>query len=227
MKRVKLLNPGPVTLTERVRASLHKPDLCHREPEFAALTRDVMAKLSRVYPESEAAYVPVLLTGSGTAAVEAMLGSLVPKDSRTLVVANGVYGDRAAAMLSAQGKAFEVVSSAWTEPMDLGKVEQALLGGGYGHVVAVHHETTTGRLNDIDGLGRLCVKYNVPMLLDAVSSFAGETLRFDEWNLEACAATANNRAERPVTRMVPFDIAVRGVQRITWPRRCSSAPGSR
>lgn len=192
---MKLLNPGPVTLTARVRASLQKDDLCHREPEFATLTKSVMQKLARVYPASESAYVPVLITGSGTGAVEAMLGSLVPKatqsDKKTLVVANGVYGDRAAAMLTAQGKPFEIVSSAWTAPMDLEAVEKAMATGAYGHVVAVHHETTTGRLNDIAALGKLCVKYKVPMLLDGVSSFAGEDIRFEEWNLEAVAATAN------------------------------------
>lgn len=190
---MKLLNPGPVTLTARVRASLQKDDLCHREIEFAELTKNVMKKLAHVYPASAKDYVPVLLTGSGTAAVEAMLGSLVPKgpSKKTLVVANGVYGDRAAAMLMAQGKAYEIVSSAWTEPMDLAAVEKAFATGHFGHVFAVHHETTTGRLNDIDALGKLCVKYNVPMLLDAVSSFAGEHIRFEEWNLEACAATAN------------------------------------
>lgn len=188
----KLLNPGPVTLTERVRKALSRPDMCHREPEFAALTMDVIARLAAVYPESQKDYVPVLITGSGTAAVEAMLGSLVAKTGKkTLVVANGVYGDRAAAMLKAQGKAYHTVEAKWTEGMDLAAAEKALQTGEFGHVVAVHHETTTGRLNDIDGLGKLCVKYNVPLLLDAVSSFAGERIRFAEWNLEACAATAN------------------------------------
>lgn len=192
---MKLLNPGPVTLTSRVREALLRPDMCHREAEFAEMCKDILAKIGAVYTESQASYVPVLLTSSGTGAVEAML-SLVPRSAdangkKTLVVANGVYGDRAAAMLSAQGKAHDVISSSWTMPMDLTSVERALAAGGYAHVFAVHHETTTGRLNDIDALGALCKKYAVPLLLDGVSSFAGERIRFEEWNLEACAATAN------------------------------------
>jgi 2-aminoethylphosphonate-pyruvate transaminase len=191
----KLLNPGPVTLTEGVRRALGQPDLCHREPEFAELTKRVMRGLGTVYAEAERDYVPVLLTGSGTAAVEAMLQSLIPRSNtggkKTLVVANGVYGDRAAAMLSAQGKAFHKVEAPWTEAMDLLATERALESGEFGYVVAVHHETTTGRLNDVAALGRLCVKYNVHLLLDAVSSFGGEDIRFAEWNLLACAATAN------------------------------------
>jgi len=192
---MKLLNPGPVTLTARVRAALARPDMCHREAEFADMCSRILSKLGAVYPASQAGYTPVLLTSSGTGAVEAML-SVVPrrehaKGTRTLVVANGVYGERAAAMLAAQGKEHDVVSSPWTRPMDLAKVDELLAKGGYAHVFAVHHETTTGRLNDLPALGALCKRHGVKLLLDAVSSFAGEDIRFDEWNLEACAGTAN------------------------------------
>jgi 2-aminoethylphosphonate-pyruvate transaminase len=189
---MKLLNPGPVTLTERVRKSLAREDMCHREQEFADMTLDVMARLSAVYAEARGVYVPVLMSGSGTCAVEAMLQSLVPKKGKVLVVSNGVYGERAATMLGAQGKAFDIVKSAsWTTPVDMGEVEKRVQAGGYSHVFAVHHETTTGRLNDVAAIGKLCKQHGVPLLLDAVSSFGGEDLRFDAWNLEACAATAN------------------------------------
>ncbi len=190
--RMKLLNPGPVTMTERVRRALGSDDVCHREPEFAALCARVREKLEAVY--GAPGYRAVLIGGSGTSAVESML-ALVPRaegsSKKSLVVANGVYGERMAAMLKAQGKPHEVVSSGWTGAMDLAAVDKALASGGFGHVLAVHHETTTGRLNDVGALGVLCRKHGVPMLLDAVSSFAGEEIRFEEWNLEALAATAN------------------------------------
>jgi len=192
ISRKKLLNPGPVTLTERVRNSLLREDLCHREPEFVVLQRDVQARLARVYPEAAQDYEAVLVTGSGTAAVEAMIGSLVPQDGKALVVVNGVYGERIASILAAQKKAHETIASKWTEPMDLAAVEKKLASDKtITHVAAIHHETTTGRLNDMRALGALCKKYGVSLLLDAVSSFAGEELRFEDWNLEACAATAN------------------------------------
>lgn len=189
--RLRLLNPGPVTLTERVRGALLRPDLCHREEEFAALQRDVRGRIERVY-EGTDGYVAVMLTGSGTAAVEAMVGSLVPRDGRALVVANGVYGDRMAQMLAAQGKRYDVVAADWLRGMDLATVEARLAADpSFTHVLAVHHETTTGRLNDVAALGALCKRFGKPLLLDGVSSFAGEDIRFDAWNLEAVAATAN------------------------------------
>ncbi|AKV03726.1 2-aminoethylphosphonate:pyruvate aminotransferase [Labilithrix luteola] len=186
---MKLLNPGPVSMTDRVRRALASDDVCHREPEFSALMERVRGRIAAIY--GEPGFRPVLLGGSGTSAVEAML-TLVSPAKKALVVANGVYGERMAAMLRAQNKPHEVVASAaWTNAMDLAGVEKALASGTYGHVLAVHHETTTGRLNDIAALGALCKRFDVPMLLDAVSSFAGEEIRMVDWNIEALAATAN------------------------------------
>jgi len=187
----KLLNPGPVSMTERVRSALASEDVCHREPEFKELVGRVRERILGIYDEAKpGGFVPVLLGGSGTCAVEAML-SLVAKEERSLVVANGVYGERIAAMLTAQGKAHDVVSAAWTSGIDLDAAEAALAKGTYKHVLTVHHETTTGRLNDVGGLGAIAKRHGVPMLVDAVSSFAGEELKLAEWNIEALAATAN------------------------------------
>jgi len=86
----------------------------------------------------------------------------------------------------------EVVEAAWDAPIDLDAVEQRLSAdSGITHLVAVHHETTTGRLNEIDELGALCLKYDCALLLDAVSSFGAEEIHFRDWNLQAVAGTAN------------------------------------
>src|SRR5580693_7959729 len=91
-----LLNPGPVTLTERVRRSLLQPDLCHRESEFFDLQDEARERLLAVYELSPSEWAAVLMTASGTAAVESMLAALVPKTGRLLIVENGVYGERIA-----------------------------------------------------------------------------------------------------------------------------------
>ena len=187
-----LLNPGPVTLTERVRGALVREDQCHREPEFAAVMLDIKRRLVRVYPDAQAGFDAVTLTGSGTCAVEAMLASLAPSASATLVVANGVYGRRMASMITLQGKPLDLVESDWIAAMNVEKVERRLATNAtITHVAAVHNETTTGRLNDIATLGKLCRKHGRCLLLDAVSSFGGERIDFDAWNLTAVAGTAN------------------------------------
>ncbi len=191
-RRTILLNPGPVTLTERVRRSLLKEDLCHREPEFAELVLDIKRRLLRVYPEAARDYEAVLMVGSGTCAVEAMIQSFVPKGGKVLVISNGIYGERMASMVQAIGKQLEFVRSEWPEPMNLAEVDRRLAAdASISHVIAVHNETTTGRRNDLPALAAILKKHNRRMLLDSVSSFAGEEIRFEDWNLDALCSVAN------------------------------------
>ncbi len=67
-----LLNPGPVNLSDRVRNALLRPDLCHREVEFSQLQSRIREQLLQVYGLGSD-WAAVLLTGSGTAAMEAMI----------------------------------------------------------------------------------------------------------------------------------------------------------
>ena len=187
-----LLNPGPVTLTDRVRAALTQGDWCHREPEFAALMRDINQRLAHVHPGMAGAYRAVTLAGSGTSAVEGMLATFAPDNGVTLVLANGVYGERMARMLEAHGKPHRLAAQPWTAAIDVAAVARQLEGeAAISHVAVVHHETTTGRLNALADLGALCRQRQVTLLLDAVSSFGAETIEADAWNVGALAGTAN------------------------------------
>jgi len=184
-----LLNPGPVTLSPRVRRALAGgEDLCHREPEFYALTTEVLRSLETVH--DAAGYRAVMLTGSGTCAVEAMLSTFALRNRATLVVANGVYGERMAQMLARQGKPARTVRAAWASAIDLDAVERAL-DGSVARVAVVHHETTTGRLNDLEALAALCHARGAGLLVDAVSSFGGEEIAFQRWRPLALAGAAN------------------------------------
>ena len=187
-----LLNPGPVTLSERVRRSMLQPDLCHRESEFFDLQDEARERLLRVYGLDPAQWTAVLMTGSGTAAVESMIAALVPDDGRVLVVENGVYGDRIAQMCAQYRIAHERVVGSWMSAPDLAAIEARLAGGGapFTHLAVVHHETTTGRLNDLTALARLCRARDLDLLVDGVSSFGAEALDFAA-PLAAVAATAN------------------------------------
>jgi 2-aminoethylphosphonate-pyruvate transaminase len=190
-----LLNPGPVTLSERVRRSLLQPDLCHRESEFFDLQDEARRRLLGVYSLDATQWAAVLLTASGTAAVEAMVAALVPAGGRLLIVENGVYGERMAMICAQYGIDHERLVGDWLSAPDLAAVESVLKGQAkdspFTHVAVVHHETTTGRLNDLRGLSRLCRDHGAQLLVDAVSSFGGETIDFGDPTLAAAAATAN------------------------------------
>jgi 2-aminoethylphosphonate-pyruvate transaminase len=187
-----LLNPGPVTLSPGVRAALTAGDWCHREPEFAALVRGLNAALAAVYSALAPGYSAATFAGSGTAAVEGMLGAFAPDTGGTLVVANGVYGERMARMLTALDKPHRLASHDWlAAPVPAAIAAELDRHPEITHLAVVHHETTTGRLNDVAALGALCRARGLTLLLDAVSSFGAEAIAGTDWNLGALAATAN------------------------------------
>jgi 2-aminoethylphosphonate-pyruvate transaminase len=186
-----LLNPGPVTLSERVRRSLLQPDLCHRESEFFALQDEIRERLLSTYDLDPRVWTAVLMTGSGTAAVESMIAALVPANGRLLNLENGVYGDRIAQMCSQYGIAHERVIGSWMEPLDLQAIAARLDSSAFTHVAVVHHETTTGRLNDLKPISKLCNERGLGLLVDGVSSFGAEAIDFADESLHAIAATAN------------------------------------
>ena len=189
-----LLNPGPVTLSQRVRDSLLQADLCHREPEFFALQDEIRQRLLEVYELDASRWAAVLLSGSGTAAVEAMLSTLVPAEGRLLVIENGVYGERMHRIASIYGIACEALSHAWGEAIDLDAVAARLQDTALPritHVAAVHHETTTGRLNRLAAVATVCAEHDVALLVDGVSSFGAEAIDFEHSGIAAVAATAN------------------------------------
>ncbi|MBN3782629.1 MULTISPECIES: 2-aminoethylphosphonate aminotransferase [Burkholderia] len=186
-----LLNPGPVTLTERVRRSLLQPDLCHRESEFFDLQDEARARLVAAYELDPAEWTAVLMTGSGTAAVESMIAALVPKDGKLLVIENGVYGERITQIATQYGIAHDVLKHEWMQAPDLAQIAARLDAGGYSHVAVIHHETTTGRLNDLRAIAEVCRSRGVKMLVDGVSSFGAEAIDFAGGDIDAVAATAN------------------------------------
>ncbi|RQR90542.1 MULTISPECIES: 2-aminoethylphosphonate aminotransferase [unclassified Burkholderia] len=186
-----LLNPGPVTLTERVRRSLLQPDLCHRESEFFDLQDEARARLVAAYELDPAEWAAVLMTGSGTAAVESMIAALVPQDGKLLVIENGVYGERITQIATQYGIAHEVLKHEWMQAPDLAQIAARLDAGGYSHVAVIHHETTTGRLNDLGAIADVCRARGVKMLVDGVSSFGAEAIDFAGGVIDAVAATAN------------------------------------
>jgi 2-aminoethylphosphonate-pyruvate transaminase len=178
-------------LSEGVRRAVARLDLCHREPEYFELQDKVIRGLLDIYQCDPAVWTAVLIGGSGTSAMEAMMASLVPHDAHLLVLENGVYGERLSRIARIHGIRCQALTAAWGDEIDLPELARLLASGEFSHVAAVHHETTTGRLNPVDEIAALCSEYNVQLLLDAVSSFGAESIPFEQASLQAIAATAN------------------------------------
>jgi 2-aminoethylphosphonate-pyruvate transaminase len=137
-------------------------------------------------------WAAVLFTGSGTAAVEAVLSSAVPAHGGLVVVNNGVYGDRMFRIARAHGIRAEVVTTSNTMPVDPGEVERVLRGHPeLSHVSLVHHETTTGLLNPVAAVARVAAALGRRVVVDAMSSLFGEPLDVTQDGIDFVAASAN------------------------------------
>ncbi len=187
-----LLNPGPVNVSDRVRQALLRPDICHRESEFNDLLQGIKAKLLKAFvPGAEADYAAVVITGSGTAAVESAMMSSIPHGKRMLIINNGVYGERLSQMVGLHRLGVSELKYDWTAKPDPERLRLALRQHPEAHGVAmVHHETTTGLLNPVKDIAEVVDTQNRVFIVDAVSALGGETIDIAGSHMYMVAGTA-------------------------------------
>jgi 2-aminoethylphosphonate-pyruvate transaminase len=166
-----LLTPGPLTTSRAVKAVM-LADWGSRDVEFRRVVAEIRKGLLNL-AGAGGDYECVIMQGSGTFAIEAALGSFCPKaDARTLVVANGAYGDRAAAILTRLGRPVTKIDKGDSAAPTLEDVAAALdADPSISHVWIIHCETTSGIVNPISEIGRAVKARGRVYMVDAMSSF--------------------------------------------------------
>ena len=146
-----LLTPGPLTTSMSVKqAMLH--DWGSRDGEFIALNRRVRERLLAL-ARAQITHVCVPVQGSGTFAIEATIGTLLPRDGTLLVLVNGAYGRRMVRIAEVMGRAVRAMEWAEDEPVAVAALDTALAADpAISHVAVVHCETTSGLLNPLDAV---------------------------------------------------------------------------
>ena len=168
------MNPGPVNVTDKVRDAQLQGDLCHREPEFSDLMGSIRKKLLQAF-EIEQEYSAILITGSGTAAMEMAISSCLTPNRSILIIQNGVYGERISKMADVYKMDKHLLSYNWGETLKIAEIEQILKQNASIEVIAmVHHETTTGLLNPLPEIALLAKQYDKRLVVDCISSLGGD-----------------------------------------------------
>lgn len=186
-----IFSPGPSNISERVRRALLATDICHRDEEFTALLAGVRARVLDVAGVAgNANYDAVVLGGSGSVAIESIAAAAKPL-GKLLVVANGPYGERAAAMARYHGVDVHEWKLGWGDEVSADQLDGQLALSGAQALYLVHHETATGRLNDLQSLAAVGKARGTLVLADTVSSIAGEPLDVAGWSLDAVVGSAN------------------------------------
>jgi 2-aminoethylphosphonate-pyruvate transaminase len=189
--RLVLLNPGPAGTSFRVTNALTRGDWCHREPEFATLLATIRTDLVTSLGVGNT-HECILVTGSGTAAMElAVIASVRPGRS-LLALCNGVYGERLARIARTHGITVHTVQGSWTEPIDPRRVRAALAEHpDVDAVTCVQHETTTGLINPADAIGAVVAEHGAAFVLDAISASAIEDIGHEATRASFIGGTAN------------------------------------
>lgn len=182
-----LLTPGPTPVPHEILQKLAEPILHHRTPEFGKILNFVFEKLKYVYQTKRAeAFV---LSGSGTAALEAAVVNFFSSGERVLVYSIGAFGDRWAAIARTYGLNVDVISAKWGEAAEPEQVNKHLQSHpDTAGVFITHSETSTATVNPIREIGEIVKRHNALYLVDAVSSLGGEEFRQDDWGIDVAAS---------------------------------------
>ena len=154
-------------------------------PLIERVRRDIKEALGA--PEHE----PVLLSGSGSTAMAAVLGSCLRPDERLLVIRNGAYGDRLLEFATTLRQPVVDMSLPYGERPDLAAVEEILAQGRADAVAVVYGGTSTCTLNPLPEIGALARKHGKKLLVDGVSALFVEPMDLDGWGVAAVMGSCN------------------------------------
>ena len=182
MRKYRLLTPGPTQIPEQSLLAIAKQVTHHRTPEASALYRSVVSGLQQVFCTKNDIY---LLTGSGTAAMEAAVTNFASPGEKILVLASGKFSERWADIARAFGIKPILYELPWGERFDPTEVKRLL--GVNADIIAVYGtlcETSTGVGHDIEGIGHVVRETNAIFVVDGISATGAVECRCDDWGID-------------------------------------------
>ena len=191
MSNYLLFTPGPVNVAENLRVAISKEDICHREIDFDELLASIEQKILSLFQiKKRKRYRAVVITGSGTAANEAMLSSVVGQGA-ILILSNGEFGERLHKTSLVHNSQTHLIEVPWGEPFDLQKIESYLERHTIDVIAMVHHETCSGMLNPLAGIGAIAKTRKAIFIVDGVSSVGAEMVDLEVCNIAFCSSSSS------------------------------------
>lgn len=191
MDKYLLFTPGPVNVADSLRHAICKDDICHRESDFEVLLTNIEQKILSLFQiRNRNRYRAVVITGSGTAANEAILSSVVGEGS-ILILSNGEFGNRLHKTSVIHNKKTHLLEQPWGKPFDLPLIADYLASHKIDVVAMVHHETCSGMLNPLAEIGALAKTHGAIFVVDAVSSVGAEVVDLEACNIAFCSSSSS------------------------------------
>nr|WP_321458540.1 2-aminoethylphosphonate--pyruvate transaminase [uncultured Cohaesibacter sp.] len=190
-----LLTPGPLTTSFAVKEAMLK-DWGSWDGDFRAMTAEMRRRLLDLLGTEKDAFECIPMQGSGSYLVESMLGTMVPKDGKLLVLANGAYGLRAAKTMEVIGRAYHLLDKGDYLPPRGAEVAEILANDPtITHVLAIHCETSSGILNPVAEISEATYAAGRKLLVDSMSAFGAVPIEPSEIRYEALVSSANKCIE--------------------------------
>lgn len=186
--KLMLMIPGPTPVPEKVLLAMAKHPIGHRTGEFSNIIAEVTQSLKWLHQTQNDV---LILTASGTGAMEAGIINFLSPGDRVLVGNNGKFGERWVKVCEAYGLNVEPVTAEWGKPLDPEVFREKLEGDRDRTIKAVvitHSETSTGVLNDLETINRYVKAHGALIMVDAVTSLGAVHLPIDEWGIDVVAS---------------------------------------
>jgi 2-aminoethylphosphonate-pyruvate transaminase len=191
-----LFTPGPLTTSRTVKKAMLR-DVGSRDAEFVKVVREIRQHLLGVAGVSQAdGYEAILIPGSGTFGIEAVVSSVIPRDGKLLIVINGSYGKRIRDIARCHGIETVAIEVSENTPPDPQQVRRTLTDDSkITHVALVHCETSSGILNNVHEIGAVVKELRRTFIVDAMSSFGGISLNVADAGIDFLVSSANKCIE--------------------------------
>lgn len=191
MNYYKLLTPGPLTTSRLVKEEMLF-DRCTWDDEYKQITQKIRTQLLEIAVVSPEVYSVVLLQGSGSFGVEAVLTTAIKPEDKCLIITNGAYGERMVSMANYIGIHYVVHSVPYYKIPDVQQIKMILDSDPtITHMAMVHCETTTGILNPLEDIATVAKEYGKILIVDAMSSFGGMEIPVQQLDIDYLISSAN------------------------------------
>lgn len=184
-----LMIPGPTPVPEQALLAMAKHPIGHRSGDFSQIMAEVTDNLKWLHQTQNDV---LILTASGTGAMEAGMINFLSRGDRVLCGCNGKFGDRWAEVAKAYGLNVEVISAEWGQPLDPEQFREKLEADTEKQIKAViltHSETSTGVLNDLETINRHVKAHGEALIIvDTVTSLGATSVPVDQWELDVVAS---------------------------------------
>jgi aspartate aminotransferase-like enzyme len=188
--------PGPTNVPNRVMNAMLAPIINHRGDDFRQLYRSIVEKIKMTFQTQNDV---ILLTTSGTGAVEASVVNLIKKGDKAIVPVSGEFGSRLADLIDSWGGKAIRITAPYGENPKYDKIEEALeQNKDTKAIYVVYNETSTGTtIRDMGKIGNLCSNHGAFYVADAVSILGGDELPVDKWNIDICVTASQKGLAAP------------------------------